>query len=73
VKAHNNLGNELADRLAKKPANSGEGETANNKIPKSAVTNEIRAEGEEEWQKKWDASTKRAIMKTFFPSIADRK
>jgi ribonuclease HI len=73
VKAHNNnLGNGLADQLAKKAANSGE-ETAYNKIPKSAITKEIQAEGEQEWQKELDASTKGAITKTFFPTIADRK
>jgi hypothetical protein len=73
VKAHNNLGNEIADQLAKKAANSGEEETAYNKIPKSAVIKEIQGEGELEWQNKWDASTKGAITKTFFPTIADRK
>jgi hypothetical protein len=73
VKAHNdNFGNELADQLAKKAANS-EGETAYSKIPKSVVIKEIQDEGELEWQKEWTASTKGKITKTFFPDIGDRK
>jgi hypothetical protein len=74
VKAHNdNLGNELADQLAKKAANSGEGETAYSEIPKRSVIKEMQVEGELEWQKEWDASTNGAITKTFFPAIVDRK
>jgi ribonuclease HI len=52
VKAHNNnLGNEVADQLAKKAANSGGEETAYSKISKSAVIKEIQGVGELEWQK----------------------
>jgi hypothetical protein len=65
VKAHNNLGNQLADQLAKKASNSGEGETAYSNIPKSAVIKEIQVEGKLEWQKEWDASTNGAITKLF--------
>jgi hypothetical protein len=43
------------------------------KFPKSAVIKEIQAEGELEWQKEWDASTKGAITKSFFPTISDQK
>jgi len=64
VKAHNdNFGNELADQLVKKAANSGEGETAYRKVPKSVVIKEIQDEGELEWQKEWNASTKGEITK----------
>jgi hypothetical protein len=74
VKAHNdNFGNELADQLAKTAASRREGETAYNKIPKSAVINVIQDEGELEWQNEWNASTKGEITKTFFPVIGDRK
>jgi len=75
VKAHNDsFGNELADQLAKKAANSGDEEIAYSKIPKSAVIKEIQDEGELEWQKKkLNASTKGEITKTFFPVIGDRK
>ena len=42
VKAHNGkVGNELADQLAKKAANSIAGETACSKIPESAVIKRI--------------------------------
>jgi hypothetical protein len=48
VKAHNNLRNELADRLAKKAASRSEDEYAYSKIPKSAVIKEIQKTGEPE-------------------------
>jgi len=74
VKAHNsNVGNELADQLAKIAANSVEGETAYSKIPKSAVIKRIQEVGELEWQKEWNASTKGEITKSFFPDVGDRK
>jgi ribonuclease HI len=74
VKAYNdNFGNELADQLAKKAASRGEGETAYSKIPKSAVIKVIQEEGELQWQKEWNASTKGDIKKSFFPVIRDRK
>jgi len=39
VKAHNNnVGNEIADQLAKKAASGRDGKTAYSRIPKSAVT-----------------------------------
>jgi len=64
VKAHNdNFGNELADQLAKKATNSGEGETAYRKIPKSVVIKEIQDEDKLGWQKEWNASTKGEITK----------
>jgi hypothetical protein len=73
VKAHNdNHGNELADQLAKDAVTSREAENAYNKIPKSAVIRELKEKGEEEWQREWDASTKGAITKSFFPTIRDR-
>jgi ribonuclease HI len=38
MKAHNdNLGNKIADQLAKNAASRGDGETAYSRIPKSAV------------------------------------
>jgi hypothetical protein len=47
MKAHNdNFGNELPDQLGKKAASRREGETAYNKIPKSAVIKVIQEEGE---------------------------
>jgi len=74
VKAHNgNVGNELADQLAKKAANSVEGETAYSKIPKSALIRRVQEESELEWQKEWNGSTKREITKSFFPDVCDWK
>jgi ribonuclease HI len=37
VKAHDNMGNEIADQLAKKAASRRDGETAYSRIPKSAL------------------------------------
>ena len=74
MKAHNdNFGNELADQLANKAASSAEEEIAYSKIPKSALIKEIQDEGELQWQKEWNASTKGDITKTFFPVIGDGK
>jgi len=47
VKAHNdNLGNELADQLAKNTASTRDRETAYSRIPKSAVIKIIQEKGE---------------------------
>jgi hypothetical protein len=74
VKAHNDsFGSELADQLAKKAASRREGETAYSNIPKRAVIKVIQEEGELEWQKERNASTKGEITKSFFPVIGDRK
>ena len=43
------------------------------KFRKSAVIKVIQEEGELEWQKEWNASTKGEITKSFFPVIRDRK
>ena len=73
MKAHDgNYGNELADKLAKEAASRSEAEIAYNKIPKRAVIRELKEEGEEEWQGKWDTSTKGAITRSFFSTIGDR-
>jgi ribonuclease HI len=69
VKAHNdNFGNELADQLAKKAASRREGETAYSKIPKSAVIKVIQEEGELDWQREWNASTKGEKNKIILPN-----
>ena len=74
VKAHNNnFGNELADQLAKKAASRREGETAYSKNPKNAVIKVIQREGQLEWQKERNASTKEEITNLFFSVIGDRK
>jgi ribonuclease HI len=73
VKAHNgNHRNELADQLAKEAACSSEVDIAYIKIPKSAVTSELKEKGVQEWQREWDASTKGELTKTFFPTVKDR-
>ena len=73
VKAHNNIyGNELADQLAKEATTSREAEIIYSKIPKNAVFKELKEEGVEEWQCEWDASTKGAETKSFFPTTGGR-
>jgi len=58
VKAHdNNYGNKLADHLAKEAACSSDDITYI-KIPKSAVTSELKEKGLQVWQSEWDASSK---------------
>jgi ribonuclease HI len=59
VKAQDgNHGNELPDHLAKEEACSSEADIAYIKIPKSAVTSELKEKGVQVWQREWDASTK---------------
>jgi ribonuclease HI len=73
VKAHaNNLGNEIADHLAKKAACDNNLQTTYYKYPKSAVTSELKCLGLQKWQSEWDNTHKGAITKTFFPTIQDR-
>jgi ribonuclease HI len=73
VKAHDdNCGNELADRLAKEAACGNDVEIAYIKIPKSAVTSDLKEKGVQVWQSEWDASNKGELTKTFFPSVKDR-
>jgi len=69
VKAHNdNLGNELADQLAKNAASIRDRETAYSRIPKSAVMKVIQEKGELQWQQEWNVSTKGETTKSFFPN-----
>jgi hypothetical protein len=41
-------------------------EIAYSKIPKSAVTSELKEKGVQLWQREWDGSHKGALTKTFF-------
>jgi len=73
VKAHNgNYGNEIADRLAKEAACGSDVDIAYIKIPKSAVTSELKEKGVQTWQSEWDASNMGELTKTFFPIVKDR-
>ena len=74
VKAHNdNLGNEIADQLAKKATSRRDGVTAYSRIPKSKVIKVIQEQGELQWQQEWNVSTKGETTKSFFPDIGERK
>ena len=75
VKAHNdNVGNEIADLLAKKATSRRDGETAYSRIPKSAVVKVMqKKKGELQWQQEWNVSTKGETTKSFFPDIGVRK
>jgi ribonuclease HI len=71
VKAHDsNYGNELADHLVKEAACGSSIKIAYIKIPKSAVTSELKEKGVQVWQSEWDDS-KKELTKTFFPSVKD--
>jgi len=72
VKAHDNYGNELADHLAKEAACGSDADIAYIKIPKSAVTSELKEKGLQVWQSEWDASSKGKLTKTFFPVVKAR-
>jgi ribonuclease HI len=72
VKAHDNYGNELADRLAKEAACSSDVEIAYLKTLKNTVTSELKEIALQVWQREWDASHKGELTKTFFPTVKDR-
>ena len=66
-----NIGNEIADRLAKEAARSKEAETTFNKIKISTLYYELE-EVRHQWQKEWEESTKATITKEYFPTIQER-
>jgi len=73
VKAHNTtVGTSWLTNWRKKRPAEVKQKFAHTKIPKSAVIRELKGEGEQEWKSEWDASTKGAITKYFFPIIRDR-
>jgi len=73
VKAHdNNYGNELTDQLAKEAASDDALNITYNKLPKSAVTSELKGLGLLKWQSDWDFLNKGALTKSFFPKVKDR-
>jgi len=65
-------GNELANRLAKEASSSKDIEECYNRVPKSTVTSELKEQCLEQWQNKWETTTKGATKKSFFPNIEDR-
>jgi ribonuclease HI len=68
VKVHNNnYGNELADQLVKEAASYDALNITYNKLPKSAVTSDLKELGLLKWQSEWDSSNKGALTKSFFP------
>jgi len=73
VKAHdNNYGNKLVDRLVKEAASDDALDITYNKLPKSAVTSELKELGLLKWQSEWNSSNKGALTKSFFPKVKDR-
>jgi len=73
VKVRNkNVGNEIADQLAKTAASGRDGKTAYSRIPKSAVAKAIQEKGELQWQSEGNVTTKGERTKTFFPDIVVR-
>jgi ribonuclease HI len=71
IKAHDgNLGNELADKLAKQATKNKN--IIYNKIPKSQIIQREKQQSIDKWQKQWDQTTKGSMTKQFFPNIKDR-
>jgi hypothetical protein len=60
VKAHvGNVGNELADRLAKAAASDSDAKIVFNRLPMSTLTSKIvEEETKLKWQKEWEECTK---------------
>jgi hypothetical protein len=73
VKAHaGNLGNELADTLAKGAATNLDIAECYNRIPKSVVKSELEDRSVDKWQRDWNRTTKGIITKDYFPIVAER-
>lgn len=73
VKAHVGLyGNELADNLAKEAAHTSSRMVCYERIPKSAVINELREASLMEWQSEWEQTSNGMLTKLFFPSVKHR-
>ena len=71
VKAHaGNIGNELADRLAKEATKNRN--VTYSKIPISAIKKDIREESVRKWQRQWEETEKGSITKEYFPNVESR-
>ena len=71
MKAHaRNIGNELADRLAKEATKNRN--VTYSKIPISAIKKDIREESVRKWQRQWEETEKGSITKEYFPSVESR-
>jgi len=73
IKAHARpRGNEMSDQLANEAANNKNIEECHNKIPNSPVLCALKEQSVQQWQNKWERSSKGAITKSFFPKREDR-
>ena len=67
VKAYADLlRNELADRLVKGAATASAVKEYYDKIPKSAILNDLRDESLGKWQRVWTQTSKAKVTKEFF-------
>jgi len=70
IKAHaGNLGNELADRLAKDAASDKNIPVVFDRIPKTTLYSELEEEATLKWQEEWEQCNKAAVTKQFFPTV----
>jgi len=73
IKAHaGNLGNELADRLAKVTASDKDIPVVFDRIPKTTLYSELEEEATLKLQEEWERCNKDAVNKQFFPNVQDR-
>ena len=66
-----NLGNELADRLAKDAASDKDIPVVFDRIPKTTLYSELE-ETTLKWQEELQRCNKAAVTKQFFPNVRDR-
>jgi len=73
VKAHaGTRGKEIADKLAKEAARSGETEYEFARITKSTIHQEVREAAKQKWQRVWATRQKAAATRQYFPTLQDR-
>jgi len=64
-----NLGNELADRLAKDAGSDKDIPVVFDRIPKTTLYSELEEEATLKWQEEWELCNKAAVTEQFFPNV----
>jgi hypothetical protein len=64
----------VADTLAKEAAQDKEDRNfVYDRIPISTIASSVKEEGLKKWQAQWDRAVKRAICRSFFPTVEQRQ